>query len=122
MSTQSPSEVLAALAQGIDPASGEDLEATGIWRQANVIEALRAGAAALEEHKPHVRAPNSAHVGQPWTSQEEHDLLMAFGAGTPLPDIASRHQRSLTAIEARLERLGKLTAGQRVTRNRFTAA
>jgi len=39
-----------------------------------------------------------------------------------LPEIATRHQRSLTAIEARLERLGKITAEQRVTRNRFTAA
>ncbi|MGE0582517.1 MAG: hypothetical protein AB7P31_10380 [Steroidobacteraceae bacterium] len=122
MSTQSPVEVLNALAKGVDPVSGENIGAAAVWQQAIVADALRAGAAALEERAPHARAPNAANVGQPWTPQEEHDLLTAFGAGTPLPDIASRHQRSLTAIEARLERLGKLTAEQRVTRNRFTAA
>ncbi|HQW09354.1 MAG TPA: hypothetical protein PK681_08775 [Steroidobacteraceae bacterium] len=122
MNTQSPAEVLNALARGVNPASGERLEASGIWQQVVIAEALRAGAAALEQHPPHVRAPSAANVGQPWTPQEEHDLLTSFAAGTALPEIASRHQRSLTAIEARLERLGKITAGQRVTRNRFTAA
>lgn len=78
MNTQSPAEVLHALASGVDPASGEKLDVCGIWRQAVIADAL--------------------------------------------PEIATRHQRSLTAIEARLERLGKITAEQRVTRNRFTAA
>lgn len=122
MNTQSPAEVLHALASGVDPASGEKLDASGIWQQVAIADALRAGAAALEQHPPHVRAPSAAHVGQPWTPQEEHDLLTSFAAGTALPEIATRHQRSLTAIEARLERLGKITAEQRVTRNRFTAA
>lgn len=122
MTTQSPADVLATLAKGFDPSSGAALDATGLWREPNIAEALRAGAAALEERAPHVRAPNAANVGQPWTPQEEHDLLTAFAAGAPPPELASRHQRSLTAIEARLERLGKITAEQRVTRNRFTAA
>lgn len=122
MSNQSPAEVLNALAKGVDPASGEVLDATGIWQQPSICDALRAGAAALAGRAPHAHAPAAANVGQPWTPQEEHDLLTEFAAGTPLPEIASRHQRSLTAIEARLERLGKITAEQRVTRNRFTAA
>lgn len=70
MSTQSPAEVLSALAKGFDPSSGELLDATGIWQQPSIGDALRAGASALEE---------------------------------------------------RLERLGKITANERVTRNRFTA-
>jgi hypothetical protein len=122
MNTQSPAEVLHALAKGVDPSSGEDLHDPGIWRQPDIAGALRAGAAALEERSQAARPPVAAHVGQPWTPQEEHDLLTAFAGGTPLPDIATRHQRSLTAIEARLERLGKITVEQRVTRNRFTAA
>lgn len=122
MTTQSPAEVLSALAKGVDPASGEVLDATGLWQQPVIADALRAGATALAERAPPARAASAANVGQPWTPQEEHDLLGEFAAGTPLPEIASRHQRSLTAIEARLERLGKITAEQRVTRNRFTAA
>lgn len=119
MTTRSPAEVLQALAKGFDPSSGEALEATGIWREAAIADALRAGAAALGARTP---PPGAQQVGQPWTPQEEHRLLTAFAAGMALPDIASQHQRSLTAIEARLERLGKITAEQRVTRNRFTAA
>lgn len=122
MSTQSPADVLSTLAKGFDPSSGAALDAMGPWREPTVADALRAGAAALEERASHARAPNAANLGQPWTPQEEHDLLTGFAAGTPLPELASRHRRSLTAIEARLERLGKITAGQRVTRNRFTAA
>ena len=130
MGTQTPAEVLDTLAKGFDPASGELLDATGIWRQPPITDALRAGAAALEAQAAAAsacaaaqpRAPAAANVGQPWTSQEEQELLAAFAAGTPLAEIAARHQRSLTAIEARLERLGKITAEQRVTRNRFTGS
>ncbi|HNR21982.1 MAG TPA: hypothetical protein PKL49_03035 [Steroidobacteraceae bacterium] len=127
MITPSPAEVLSALAKGFDPSSGELLDATGIWQQPAITDALRAGAAALGEEaasapataQPRPTAP--ANVGQPWTPQEEQELLASFAAGTPLPEIAARHLRSLTAIEARLERLGKITPEQRVTRNRFTA-
>lgn len=128
MGTQSPAEVLSTLAKGFDPSSGELLDATGIWRQPSIADALRAGAAALEAGTTpapapaRVRPPVAANVGQPWSEQEEQELLAAFAAGTPLPGIAARHARSLTAIEARLERLGTITAGQRVTRNRFTPA
>lgn len=87
------------LAHGICVQDTRKPDVCGIWRQAAIADALRAGAAAAD-----------------------HDLLTAFAAGTALPEIATRHQRSLTAIEARLERLGKITAEQRVTRNRFTAA
>ncbi|MBV6423344.1 MAG: hypothetical protein NAOJABEB_01134 [Steroidobacteraceae bacterium] len=122
MTMQSQAEVLHALAKGLDPSSGEALEATGVWREPGIAEALRAGAAALEARASRTPPPGAKQVGQPWTPQEEHRLLTAFAAGVALPDIASQHQRSLTAIEARLERLGKITAEQRVTRNRFTAA
>ena len=94
MNTQSPAEVLNALARGINPASGERLEASGIWQQVVIAEALRAGAAALEQHPPHVRAPSAANVGQPWTPQEEHDLLTSFAAGTALPAYSARNLRT----------------------------
>ena len=48
MTMQSQAEVLHALAKGLDPSSGEALEATGVWREPGIAEALRAGAAALE--------------------------------------------------------------------------
>lgn len=121
MVTQSPAEVLSALAKGVDPSSGEELDATGIWQQPSISEALRAGAAALEQHATQPRSPPAAKVGQPWTPEEESELIAAFAAGVPLSAIATRHERSLTAIEARLERLGRITAEQRVTRNRYVS-
>ena len=51
--------------------------------------------------------------------EEEQQLRDAFTHSEPLADIATKHGRTLRAIEARLERLGLLAADQRVTDNSF---
>lgn len=104
--------------------SGDALASGSPWANPDVSDALRAGAAALAASAAAgearaARSPLAAKVGQPWSPQEEHELLTEYAAGVPVPEIAARHLRSLTAIEARLERLGKITPEQRVTRNRF---
>jgi len=46
----------------------------------------------------------------------------AFSKGDPIPDIARSDNRAIRAIEARLERIGLLTADQRITHNSFTGS
>ena len=117
-------KILQALVQGIDPATGEELAPSSVLQQADVLRALLAGVTALEQvaSRAQRRAQLPENVGVQWTTEEESTLVSAFQAGEPLMDIATRHGRTLRAIEARLERLGLLTAEQRVTNNSFTGS
>jgi hypothetical protein len=89
-----------------------------------VLRALLAGVTALEQVSARAqrRAQLPDNVGRPWTADEERALVTAFQAGDSLSDIATKHGRTLRAIEARLERLGLLTADQRTTNNSFTGS
>jgi len=58
--------------------------------------------------------------GQAWTNAEESRLVGAFKGGDSPVAIARQHGRTLRAIEARLEKLGLMTAEQRTTRGGFT--
>ncbi|HEY6926890.1 MAG TPA: hypothetical protein VI653_25615 [Steroidobacteraceae bacterium] len=121
MKEQRAREILQALVQGVDPMTGEELPSGTIIQHADVLRALLAGVTALElsEARSQRRAQLPGNVGRSWTKDEEATLVAAFRSGEPLPDIAARHGRTLRAIEARLERLGLLTAEQRSTNNSF---
>jgi len=66
------------------------------------------------------RAQLPDNVGRAWTTEEEGDLVSAFKSGDSPTTIARQHGRTLRAIEARLEKLGLITAEQRTTRGGFT--
>jgi hypothetical protein len=108
----------------VDPTTGAELEAGTVLQRADVLRALLAGVAALEQLSARAqrRAQLPENVGLPWTSDEERTLISEFQAGDPLTDIAAKHGRTLRAIEARLERLGLITADQRTTNNSFTGS
>lgn len=124
MEQQAPQHVLRSLVEGVDPATGQALNAVPVLQQPAVQRALLAAIGALESEASRAerRANLPGNIGQPWSAGEEQQLAAAFKAGQPLAEIASRHGRSLTAIEARLERLGLLAPEQRVTRNRYAKA
>lgn len=124
MQEQRARKVLQALVQGVDPVTGEELPAATVLQQADVLRALLAGVAALEQvaARAQRRAQLPGKVGRPWTSEEESSLVTEFQSGQSLADMAARHQRTLRAIEARLERLGLLAPEQRVTSNSFTGS
>jgi hypothetical protein len=113
--------ILQALVQGVDPLTGDELPPGTILQQADVLRALLAGVAALEQTAARAqrRAQLPDNVGRAWTEDEEQTLIAAFKSRDPLPEIAARHGRTLRAIEARLERLGLLTPEQRSTNNSF---
>ena len=81
-----------------------------------------AGHSALEQTaaRAYRRAQLPGNVGQTWTTEEESRLVAAYKSGDSPVAIASLHGRTLRAIEARLEKLGLITAEQRTTRGGFT--
>jgi hypothetical protein len=121
MKEQRARHILQALVQGVDPLTGDELPPGTILQHADILRALLAGVAALEQTAARAqrRAQLPGNVGRAWSDDEENTLVAAFKSGDPLPNIAARHGRTLRAIEARLERLGLLTAEQRSTNNSF---
>jgi catalase (peroxidase I) len=114
-------QILQALVQGTDPFNGEELPGGTVLQQAEVMRALLAGVAALEHHAARAsrRAQLPRNIGRAWSPAEQTQLINAFQAGEPLADIAIRHGRTLRAIEARLEKIGLITAAERTTADRF---
>jgi hypothetical protein len=117
-------QVLESLIQGLDPVTGEELPRETVLQHADVLRALLAGLSALEQTAARTqrRAQLPDNVGQTWTTEEEHKLVGAFKLGDSPLTIAHEHGRTLRAIEARLEKLGLITAEQRTTRGGFTGA
>ncbi|HVS76997.1 MAG TPA: hypothetical protein VHE11_08690 [Steroidobacteraceae bacterium] len=115
-------QILQSLIQGIDPATGEELPHETVLQHADVLRALLAGLSALEQSAARTRrrAQLPDNVGQAWTTEEESRLVTAFKSGDSPVAIARKHGRTLRAIEARLEKLGLITAQQRTTRGGFT--
>jgi hypothetical protein len=122
MQEQRARKILQSLVEGVDPATGVELDPGTVLQRADVLRALLAGVSALDQVSARAqrRAQLPDNVGRPWTADEERALVTAFQSGDALIDVAARHRRTLRAIEARLERLGLLTADQRITNNSFT--
>jgi hypothetical protein len=124
MKEQRARQILQALVQGVDPLTGEELPSGTVLQQADVLRALLAGLAALEQTSARAqrRAQLPDNVGRPWNADEETKLTEAFESGEGLSSIAARHGRTLRAIEARLERLGLLTVERRSTISSFVGS
>ena len=99
-------ELLSALADGIDPFTGELLPQNHVCNRPEMIRAF---------HEVLNRIPSSKkkslprNAGKPWTDIEEEKLLDEFDAGMTTSAIAKEHGRSRGAIETRLVNLGKMT-------------
>jgi hypothetical protein len=68
------------------------------------------------------RAQLPDSVGTRWTETEEQELKEEIARGEPIPLIATKHNRTVRAIESRLERLGLLQPDERTTSSSFLIA
>lgn len=115
--------ILMSLIEGRNPDSGERLPTECVVHRSDVIRALLLGMGAIDaaDARAKRRAQLPKNVGRDWTTKEEEQLRSEFGAREPLTAIAVRHGRTLRAIEARLERMGLITAAERTTRGGFAS-
>jgi hypothetical protein len=107
----SPSEaktVLEALANGVDPRTGEVLPAGSCFDYPPVIRALFVACSALEtlEKRQQRTASLPGNAGKPWTDEEDEQLKAAFSAGVSAKELAAQHGRTLGAVNSRLLRFG----------------
>lgn len=103
-------EIIQALADGVDPYTGERFPADGPYQRADTVRALYTALEALEKPKrirnPRPVDPNKPRAGGPWSPEEEDRLRAAYTAHKPIPEIATDHGRTPGAITARLVKLG----------------
>lgn len=120
--------IVSTLASGVNPITGEVFAADSPYQSSEIVRALFVAARALEsgtapppaaakETRP--RAQGLSNVGKPWTAEEDERLVTEFAKGRSPRELATVHGRTLAGVEARLEKLGRITAQQRVTTNRY---
>ena len=98
-------ELLSALADGIDPFTGELLPQNHVCNQPEMIRAFHEVLKAI----PLSQKNPPCNAGKPWTDIEEEALLDKFDSGMTISAIAKEHGRSRGAIRSRLAHMGKIT-------------
>ncbi len=110
MSPLEAKSIIEALANGINPETGEILPAQSTFNNPSVIRALFVAVKALdsaEKRAERARAlPDNA--GRSWSENEDQELLALFDSSVPIKDIAQKHGRTQGAIASRLVRLGRI--------------
>lgn len=102
-------ELLTILADGVNPMTGEVLPQEDSCNQVEIVRALHAVLGAISESETTEKKQKSlpANAGNPWTKEEEAEIIAAFDAGTPVTQIAKDHGRTRGAVRSRLTQLGK---------------
>ncbi len=100
-------QILQALADGVNPATGEVLPKNDSCNEPEVIRALHR---VLQELEKNDKAKKSKweNAGLPWTEEDEQTLCMMFDRGDSNREICKHLQRSEGGIAARLAKLGKI--------------
>ncbi len=71
--------------------------------------ALYEAASALERIERR-KAQLPQKTGEPWSKDEDRELLAAFDAGRALGELAASHERTTGAVRARLLKYGRINA------------
>ena len=99
-------EIISALAEGVDPTTGEVLPENNVCNKGEVVRAFYTVLASLDTNKPKKSQPENA--GKRWTYEDDKKLCEMFDAGASKKDICNTFKRTSTGIASRLVRLGKI--------------
>lgn len=108
-------EIVASLADGIDPTTGELLPDDSVYNKGEVVRALYTVLNCLGADKPKKNQPENA--GKPWSKEDEALLIDLYHSDTSKKEICSMLKRTTTSIAARLVHLG-IIENRDVFRNR----
>jgi hypothetical protein len=110
MQLQNALPIVRALADGVDPHTGDVFGDTSPYSEPKTLRALFSAVELMEREvereKRRERLP--ANFGKPWSEGEDRTLVTEFDGGVAMPEIARKHQRTHSSIRLRLEKLGKI--------------
>ena len=102
-------DIVSALADGINPLTGEVFPADSPYQSPDIVRALFVARTAVEaKARARQRTPLPGNAGKPWTEEEDHKLLAEFDRGRSIAELAQAHARSTAGIQARLEKHGRV--------------
>lgn len=109
MDIERAKELLSALADGVDPLTGEVLDRDNVCNQPEIIRALHTAVQELDRLLKKTKKNNRPkNAGKPWTAEDEAVLCKMFDSGASRWELCRQFQRTPGALASRLEQLGKL--------------
>jgi hypothetical protein len=107
-------QILRALADGVDPGTGEVLDPGSPIESAQVVRALHVALATMDREVRNRDRESTLPVnaGKAWTVEQDQALARLFDSGANLAEIAKEFQRTRGSIASRLVRLGKVSDRQ----------
>ena len=106
MDIERAKDLLTALADGVNPITGELLPSYDSCNQAEIVRALHTAVATLEKAAKRASKPLPDNAGKPWTVEEEARLVASYRSGKNGAELAAEHNRTKVAIASRLVKLG----------------
>ena len=97
-------EIVATLAEGIDPTTGELLPEDSVYNKGDIVRALYTVLNYLDTDKTKRNLPDNS--GKPWSKGEEEHLKELYNSGLSKKDISKELGRTTGSISSRLNRLG----------------
>ena len=92
-------EMLYALADGVNPVTGEILPPEDSCNQVEVVRAIHAVLTKIGTPK---LKNTPVNAGEPWSPEEDNQLRGEVQSGMPTGKIAAAHKRSMGAIKSRV--------------------
>lgn len=102
--------IITALANGVDPETGEVYPPESPYQRPHIVRALFGASRALEKElvAEERRARRPANTGMAWSEEEDQRLLAGYDAGKAVDELGREHNRTRGAIQARLIKFGRL--------------
>ncbi len=101
-------EIIKALADGVDPITGEVFENDSPYQHPQIIRALFVALKVLESNIQ-VQSRKEilpSNAGGQWTEEEDNQLLLGFKEGISINELSQKHKRTKGAIQSRLTKHG----------------
>jgi hypothetical protein len=100
--------ILRALADGVNPVTGEAYPEHSPYAEPRTLRALFSAVdivqREVEREKRREKLP--ANFGKPWTESEDQQMRQRYEGGVMLQEIARVHARTQSSVRLRLEKLG----------------
>lgn len=100
--------LLAVLADGVNPITGEVLPAGDSCNQGEIVRALYTVLGVLNAQEDETGKKQPKNAGTPWSEEDDKVLCEMFDNGATRKELSAHFQRTSGAIAARLVKLGKI--------------
>lgn len=111
-----------ALANGVDPCTGEVFDPNSVYNQPEVIRSLftlltmvnrssKVKKTREQKQQENLSKGLPKNAGMPWSDEERAELVEQFNAGGQLHQLAELHERTQGSIIAELKKQGLIQDG-----------